>query len=205
MKEAYIPYVEEPIDWSRIPSLPIAEHVRLRETSAKAFGQICYSATALHIRLTAFEPEIRKEESGPLCMPCRDSCLEFFFCPDEQDLRYFNFEFNPKGCMYLGFGTGPADLIRLVLSEAKQQAWFSPVTEEKADSWSVSFRVPYTFVRQFFPDFSVKTPKAIRGNFYKCGDSLEQPHFLAWNKITREGVGLFHTPSQFGRLYLEKT
>ena len=43
----------------------------------------------------------------------------------------------------------------------------------------------------------------IRANFYKCGDKLQQPHFLSWNPISTPRPN-FHVPQFFGTLELEK-
>ena len=202
MKKANIPAVETEIDWSKIPVLPIAEPIKTEETKVQAFAQICYNEQALHIRLTAIEPEIRKEETGSLGMPCMDSCLEFFICPEKDDLRYFNFEFNPNGCLYLGFGSGPQNLIRLILSDVQQRIWFAPVVEVTEDAWNICFQIPYFFIQQFFPGFQIQTSSSLRGNFCKCGELLQQPHYLAWNRVTEGESDFFHSPREFGFLYL---
>ena len=199
-KEAIIPKVLSEADWSALPVLPITEQVRPTASEAQANAQIGYDENYLYIRLTAEEEEIRREETAPLGMPCRDSCLEFFFRPEETDLRYINFEFNPNGCLYLGFGSGPGNLFRIVVSDAKRQALFAPALTIGAGKWEVQFRVPYTFICHFFPNFSAYPGKLLPANFYKCGDLLEKPHYLAWNMITRTGTGLFHTPEEFGTL-----
>ena len=90
MKEANIPFSTKEVNWETIPKLAIQEKVRPRESDATAYAQICYTEDALQVRLTANEPEILRNEADALGMPCRDSCLEFFFCPQEGDLRYFN-------------------------------------------------------------------------------------------------------------------
>jgi hypothetical protein len=41
--------------------------------------------------------------------------------------------------------------------------------------------------------------KKCRANFYKCGDDLPEPHFLAWNMINTEEPD-FHRPEFFGTL-----
>lgn len=204
MKEAYVAKVGTEINWDSISVLPIAELIRTEETSVQAFAQICYNDQALHIRLTAIEPEIRKVETGFLGMPCNDSCLEFFFRPDINDLRYFNFEFNPNGCMYLGLGSGPDNLVRLILDDSQKETGLHPVIQEFHDKWSITFQVPYFFIQQFFPAFQIQNITSIRANFYKCGDKLQHPHYLAWNRVTEGDSDFFHSPNEFGFLHLGK-
>lgn len=201
MKEANIPFVKKDVDWETIPQITIEEKVQCQEPDATAYAQICYTEDALQIRLTANESEIRAVETDPLGMPCNDSCLEFFFCPQEGDLRYFNFEFNPNGCMFLGFGPGIDDLTRLIPIENQKEVLFAPTIGFHEGGWSVCFRVPYEFIRRFFPGFEAVPGKAIRANFYKCGDLLANPHNLAWCMVAREGRSIFHTPEQFGTLH----
>jgi hypothetical protein len=62
----------------------------------------------LYVHLRATESDIRAEYTEPLSPVCQDSCLEFFFMPEGED-RYFNYEINPNGCLYIGFGHGRSD------------------------------------------------------------------------------------------------
>lgn len=206
MKESIITRVTGDIDWSKIPSVAIDELVLIDHTDVKASAQICYDEEALYLNLTAQETEIRAEERGPIGNPCSDSCLEFFFCPMEGDTRYFNFEFNPNACLYLGLGTSVQDLTRLIPEEEEGNGMmftFRPQVEMLDDGWHITYRIPYAFIRRVFPNFEAFSGKKIRANFYKCADMTSEPHYLAWNPITRTGEAVFHTPSQFGMLHFE--
>ena len=81
-------------DWSDIPVAPIDTRLWTPEVDISASAQVCYDEKALYVRLTAKEENIRAEETGSIGVPCKDSCLEFFLSPIEDDTRYFNFEFN---------------------------------------------------------------------------------------------------------------
>ena len=202
MKEAVVPYIPGPTDWSRIPVLDIPESVRPSDAQVTARAQICYDDDALKLHLSATEHQIRREEHGPLGLPYQDSCLEFFICPMDGDLRYFNFEFSASGCLLLGFGSMEYRF-RQVPSEEQKQELFAPVIQMRPDGWDLYFQIPCDFIRQYFPDFQAVSGKTVRANFYKCGDLTPKPHYLAWNMITRKGMHLFHTPAEFGRLVFE--
>jgi len=180
--------------------LDISEAVQPSDAEGTAQAQICYTDDALKLRLSATERDIRREEKGPLGAPYQDSCLEFFIRPVEGDIRYLNFEFSASGCMLLGFGSGPERKFRIVPREEQKQALFAPVIQIGSDGWVVSCQIPYTFLQLFFPDFQAVSGSAIRANFYKCGDLTPKPHYLAWNPIARQGIQIFHTPAEFGRL-----
>lgn len=185
------------LDWAQIPSAPIDNLQWSQPVSIAAWGQACYDAEALYVRLHAEEQNIRAEERDTLGMPCEDSCLEFFFCPEAGDLRYFNIEFNPNCCLYLGIGSGNADLTRLAPENAQELLCPKVLRDDKG--WEVSYRIPFAFIRRFFPAFSPRPGKLMAGNFYKCGDLTPIPHFLSWNKIDSE-TPCFHLPTSFGTL-----
>ena len=199
MNSAQIPFVRLPVDWSGMQKLPIDQKVRPNLAQVTAWGQICRTESAFHVRLQAQEPQILAQEEGPLPMPCNDSCLEFFLRPTPS-LRYMNFEWNPKGRLYLGIGTCAEDLMRLAPADWQVKKLFAPQAQQQGDTWQVEFQIPYSFIKGFFPDFDPEKTKNIWGNFYKCGDKLDMPHYLAWNPITREGKYLFNTPEEFGEL-----
>ena len=199
MREYIISRANAPIDWSEIPKLNIDHQLWLETTvDIPAFGQICYSDDAFYVRLCAKEQHIRSEETGPLGMPYNDSCLEFFFCPVPGDSRYFNIEYNPDCCVYLGLGTGVPDQVRLLpLFEC-----FDPVAKRTEDGWEVQYRVPFSFIRRFFPEFAIRSGMEIRANCFKCGNLTPQPHYLAWNPVLCQEMN-FHRPEYFGVMRFE--
>lgn len=200
-KESTVPFVEGTPDWSTIPTLEIKEPLENKCSEAKAWAQICYTQDALLVHMIARDQEVRVVEQGRLGCPCQDSCLEFFFSPIAGDLRYFNFECNAGGCLYVGYGSNPEDHLRLIWGEEKYDALFHPVIKRFENGWDLYFQVPYSFIELFFPAFSAKSGVTIRGNFYNCGDLLQQPHYITWNPIVRTGKMRFHTPAEFGYLH----
>ena len=198
MKTYTIVRQEDRIQWDSVPTLSIDTVLWLPAAPISAKAQVCYTESALHVCLTATEPNIRAEESGPLGQPCNDSCLEFFFSPVPTDSRYFNIECNPNGCIYLGFGSDRYNLVRLI----PEKMPIVPQISRTSDGWRVEYSVPYTFIRQFFPEFSPVSGSAIRANFYKCGDETVQPHYLSWNPVELVKPD-FHRPDFFASMYFE--
>ena len=189
----------ETLAWTNIPIANIDIHLQKETVNISATGQLCFDDEAIFVRHTAKEPNIRAEYTGVLDSPCEDSCLEFFFCPIYDDNRYFNIEYNPNCCLYLGIGSGTHNLVRLVPGS---DIPFSPKSLKTKDGWEITYRIPFEFVRRFFPSFAPTSGTKIRGNFYKCGDLTIQKHFLCWNKIKSIPVS-FHRPCDFGILEFE--
>lgn len=198
MKSYEITKVATAPDWRTVPTLVM--DIPYRETPADitAAAQICYTENEFLVHLFTAEKNIRAVEKGPLGAPYEDSCLEFFFCPCEGDARYFNIEVNMNGCFFLGFGSGDADLIRLLPEEGIENI-LSPDIRKTAEGWEIFYRVPYSFIRRFFPNFHVYKGKEMRANCYKCADLSQPPHYLSWSKIEGEPF-TFHKSHCFGKM-----
>lgn len=197
MREYTITRVSGKPDFSTIPSLPIDTLLWSPEVPITAQAQICYDDTGLYVKLSAQEPHIRAEEKGPLGIPCEDSCLEFFFRPMEDDIRYLNIECNPNGCTYLGFCNTGRRYVRQIFDESP----IVPVVQMVDGGWEVSYKVPAAFVQLYFPDFQLKPGKILYANCYKCGDLTVQEHYFSWNPIPQEEPN-FHLPEYFGKMIL---
>lgn len=198
MEKYTITRVANAPDWPRIPALRVAHYQWQAPLEIEMEARICHDGQKLSIQMRAWEPDIRAEHRDVLGMVCEDSCMEFFFRPDERDLRYFNFEINPNGVMFIGFGHGKADLLRLLPAPAQ----FSARTERFPGGWIAEYHIPADFVRLFFPDFALESGKRIRANLYKCGHCTVQPHYITWNPVISDAPS-FHRPQDFGMLILE--
>ena len=74
--------------------------------------------------------------------------------------------------------------------------------EEHVDecTWELALVIPATaFFRHHLDTLD---GKVMKGNFYKCGDKLQTPHFLSWSPIRLEKPQ-FHCPQFFGTLNFE--
>lgn len=180
--------------WENVPALKIDAPLFPGAEGITAQAQICYDDTALYIKLSATEYNIRAEHNGLLDEVCEDSCLEFFFEP-MQDGRYFNIEINPNGAMYFGFGTSLQNLYRLIPETHPIQ----PVITQAENGWAVEYSIPFDFVRLFFPDFSPVPGTVIGANCFKCGELTDHPHWLCWNPIPKEKA-TFHCSEYFGTM-----
>ncbi|MBE6596101.1 MAG: hypothetical protein E7641_00365 [Ruminococcaceae bacterium] len=198
MKTYAIRKMKDGICWKDIPTLEI-DHPYLDTplSGISAHARIAYDDEAILVNLFVEEKEIRAVETGPIGSPCEDSCLEFFFCPMEGDSRYFNIEFNSNGCMYLGFGTGIPDLVRLLPDENNHN--FEPDIYKNENGWGITYKIPFAFIRRFFKDFNVYEGKTIAANCYKCSDLTVPANYFSWNEVTGEPF-TFHRPSCFGKM-----
>jgi hypothetical protein len=169
-----------------------------------SYGILAYDERNIHVFLRSYEKVIRAgqhEQNGAIYT---DSCLEFFFMPDVLDGRYFNFECNPCGVFFLSVGKERADRMLIAEENASyfgMKAMRSPL-EHNGESWSVSYSIPYAFMHKYISSVESGTLKSMKGNFYKCGNSLPKPHWGCWNSIETAKPD-FHRPEFFGSLLFE--
>lgn len=135
-----------------------------------------------------------------------DACVEFFVSPDG-DNSYYNFECNCIGNLLIqgGVVNEPRPMASPeVLAMVKR--WSSlgnkPFEERIGEcSWELTMVIPVTaFFKHSLNSFN---GKKMKGNFYKCGDKLQTPHFLSWSPIHLERP-MFHCPGFFGMLTFEE-
>lgn len=127
-----------------------------------------------------------------------DSCVEFFISLDNKQ-TYYNFEFNVLGTGLIGYGPSvKAERNRLSAEKIDTVATLTQVVKHNGEKkWEIYLIIPKTLFA--IENFDGNT---FHGNFYKCGDGLPNPHFIAWNTIDHPSPN-FHLPQFFGDLDFE--
>lgn len=157
--------------------------------------QIAHTVDTIALHYTVAEEYLRAHAMRTNENVWEDSCVEFFISLDNKK-TYYNFEFNILGTGLIGFGpASKADRTRLEAAEIhKVKTITQVVCDEKIKKWEIFLLIPKTLLTT--EDLSGKT---VHGNFYKCGDGLPTPHFIAWNTIESPKPN-FHLPEFFGEL-----
>jgi hypothetical protein len=181
------------INWEEYPYLPT---VRFR---------IAHDGKNIYLHFRVEEESIRARYGKDNGNVWTDSCVEFFlqFPGDE---HYYNLECNCIGTVLLGKGKNKEERIHLppeVIQKIKRSSSLGNSTFELrtgAFTWELSLIVPLEVFS--FPATGDISGKTVRGNFYKCGDELQTPHFVSWNRINHPAPN-FHLPDFFGEINFE--
>ena len=129
----------------------------------------------------------------------KDSCLEFFVRFNSESPKYMNFEMNSNGAFLAAVRTDRANKTPI-----NMLAPLPKVTATKENgSWSVEVFFSNDFIGKTFGKFSFARGEQIKGNFYKCGDETEIPHFGMWSPVDNATPD-FHRPEFFGTLIIEE-
>lgn len=167
----------------------------------KTYTQIGYRTDGFLIGYEVFEKELRAMEHGISPNVYKDSAVELFLMPAPHvDGRYFNFEFNALGAMYIGVGTCRGDNVFLSEEDLRQ---FDVRTKihctEKGCRWSLRANIPFAFLRKYTAFEKISSGFKMRANFYKICDGGEKRHYGCWNPIISP-VPDYHRPECFGSL-----
>lgn len=164
------------------------------------YGQLLRVPWGLCVRMVCAEQAPRAVQRMPNSPVCTDSCMEFFLEPQPGTGRFLNFEMNARGVLLMGLNE--QGVFRCL--DAALQAACAPWAEETADGWEMRLCIPDSLLRRIFVDWRPEQAQAMRGNFYKCGDETQRPHYGSWSEVTRRPVD-FHCPECFGTLLLDQT
>ncbi len=185
-----------------------------------------YTDSGIILKYSVIEKSIRAVYGGDNEPVYEDSCVEFFFSPGD-DKNYFNFEFNCIGTLLAQYGSSRQErnFIDTELLESVKR--YSTLGEEvfperkwetgkeEADvskdsqppridgfEWELTVTIPFSLIFSVSNfDGGIEALRKIggRGNFYKCGDKLETPHYLSWSMINTPHPD-FHRPEFFGEI-----
>lgn len=162
---------------------------------------IAHSDDCIFIKYYVQERSVQALHWQPNGPVYKDSCVEFFLAFGEE-AGYYNLEFNCIGACLCGYGSGrekreeiPEQLLDLIKYQALLQK--DHAGSEDGVSWDLTLMVPLAV----FCHHRLTALRSLRcrGNFFKCGDDLPEPHFLSWSPIESEKPD-FHQPRFFGDL-----
>lgn len=166
-----------------------------------AYGKLCYiknQGFAVKLMCRETNPRaIYTEQNSPVC---KDSCLEFFanFKPDIEGLGYINFEGNANGSLLCCYGTVvyPRQTIEDMGLEHP-----IPSVIKTEDSWGYTVFLPLETIKAIYGNADYEIGDHIRGNFFKCGDDTDIPHFGSYTEIDFPHPS-FHQPQFFADMVI---
>jgi len=162
---------------------------------------IGHSGNCLFLKYFVSESTVRASYFKPNDPVYKDSCVEFFIALNGEG-NYYNFEFNILGTCKLNFGSQRNDR-KLISEKAISEIQFSTFIRNLHPGiilWEITLAIPISA----FEEHNIDTFKGkhCKGNFYKCGDELPQPHYLSWNMVISPTPD-FHLPQSFGEMHFQ--
>lgn len=163
--------------------------------------RIAHTGDEIWLKFYVKEKYIRAQETRTNGDVYKDSTVEFFISPDENN--YYNFEFSCIGTIHLAYGPG-RDNRKFVPVETVEKIDISstlgsqPFTEKTGNfEWEMAIRIPIECF--IYSDIETFNGLKAKGNFYKCGDETSVPHFVTWNPVKTDQPD-YHRPEYFGKI-----
>lgn len=136
-----------------------------------------------------------------------DSCVEFFFSPDNSNpLFYFNLEINCGGVPLLQFVTVPRkeylflkerEIRKVEIAHSLPKKVFPEIEGDTV--WTIEFKLPLKILEKYAAITHPKPGVKWTANFYKTASNTSNPHYLTWSKVDN-AIPDFHLPQFFGTL-----
>ncbi|WMJ21795.1 carbohydrate-binding family 9-like protein [Paludicola sp. MB14-C6] len=167
-----------------------------------AQGKLCF------IKDQGFVVELLCKESNPRAVyveqntsVCKDSCLEFFanFKPLKEGTGYINFECNANGSLLCCYGSCVE--IRNTVIELGAEHPKAEVFQTESE-WGYRVFIPLSLIETIYGEANFKVGDHIKGNFFKCGDDTEHPHYGSYTKI-EFSYPSFHRPEFFADMIIK--
>ncbi|UOG77385.1 carbohydrate-binding family 9-like protein (plasmid) [Hymenobacter tibetensis] len=155
-----------------------------------------YAHNCIYLKFYVQEPQIQakyRQTNGPVY---KDSCVELFIAFNNE-ATYYNLEFNCLGTGLVGFGENRHKRRLLPGSTVERIKTWASLTVDGQATWELTLAIPAAI----FSAHHLSTFEGLRAraNFYKGGEELPIPHYLAWNAIQAQQPD-FHRPEFFGEL-----
>lgn len=163
-------------------------------------ARMAYTDSHIALLFAVEESHVKAVEMENNGRVWEDSCVEFFVANPAGE-GYYNFELNAIGTLLAAFRTSRESAVHFseeMLAKVVRYTSFdhAPIDICSQSSWWAVELIPFELLGL------AAAPKSLRVNLYKCGDKLNQPHFLSWSPITLDRPN-FHCPDYFGTLIFE--
>jgi hypothetical protein len=212
MKNLFIPLIDSISPNSGIENVSVfmdtfpKNHINYQpwptfKTNCQTAFKIAHSGDAIYLKYEVQEDVVKVAMHKTNDPVHKDNCVEFFIAFGSEK-EYYNIELNCMGICLVAYGDGRSK--RSILPEELVEKIKTNILIKSASpnsltnfEWELTIKIPIeVFEKSNLKSF---TGQYAFGNFFKCGDSLPQPHFLSWNMIDAN-IPDFHLPEFFGAI-----
>ncbi len=188
---------ENEINWQEVPEEKLGFFLWDSAAEYNVYFKMCFlKGEGIALRMRCDETQLRAQGKVRDDRVWEDSCMEMFLCPFEHRNEYVNFEINCKGVYLSQFGlTREKRVFIKELTDIPADV----KTEITPDGWSLELFVPCRLISEVFGEEFNADKCNIKGNFTKCGDLTEHPHYGSFAELSTLDLG-FHNPGLFAEI-----
>jgi hypothetical protein len=194
--------------WEKVPALEITNYMGAKpQFLPTTFAKLLYDDENIYgifLVKDRFVQCLVQETNGHVS---GDSCVEFFFSPDNSNpLFYFNLEINCGGVPLMQYVTVPRkeylffherEISKVEIAHSLPKKVFPEIEGDTV--WTIEFKLPLKILEQYTSITHPKPGVKCNANFYKTASTTSNPHYLTWSKVDNPRPD-FHLPEFFGTL-----
>lgn len=150
----------------------------------------------IFVRMKTDEKNIRSVCKGRDENCWEDSCMEFFFKPFSNRDEYMNFEMTPSGA-YLSAVGASRDNRKFIKDITSTEP--TVCANKNSDGWELTLQIPCKLISEVYKTEFIPAENEYTGNFYKCADKTQTPHFGSFSPMGEITKG-FHNPELFAKI-----
>jgi len=194
--------------WENILTVNIAKYMGPHpDFKPRVQAKMIYDDNSLYVIFNVFDRYVRcitDKINGPVW---EDSCVEFFFSPDNNfSEKYFNLEINCGGTALMHYNTvarekhievEPDDIKKIQIAHSLP-VLVDPEIKDQVN-WTIEYKIPLKLIEKYSHVTHPATGISWRANFYKIAENNSNPHYITWSEV-KNPVPDFHIPRYFGLL-----
>ncbi|MFN6373704.1 MAG: carbohydrate-binding family 9-like protein [Chitinophagia bacterium] len=194
--------------WKKAAIIPIARHMGPTPSFVpKVEAKMGYDQSNIYVIFQVKDKFVQSrilEYNGSVST---ESCVEFFFAPDEnRPLSYFNLEINAGGTPLIFYITKPMSEVQRLKKEEIELIEIAhslprvvyPEIQEPV-TWTIECRIPISLLEKYTPVTRPEKGKQWKANFYKTGSRTSNPNYMTWALVDFPRPN-FHLPQYFGTI-----
>ena len=193
--------VTDTVDWNKVEKAPISSYTWGNEYMPEAYAQlVLVEDKGFALRMHCNETAPRTTYFHYNDPVYKDSAMEFFASFNNKSDLYMNFEMNSAGAFLSAVRVDRKN--KTPIDKLVDVTQITVDTEKDENGWSVEAFYPLNVIAELFDVSEFPHGYRFKGNFYKCGDDTDIPHFGSWAPINLEKPD-FHCPAFFGDLVID--
>lgn len=185
------------INWQEVPEEKLGFFLWDSAAEYDVYFKMCFlKGKGIYLRMRCNETQLRAVGKNRDDSVWEDSCMEMFICPFAERGEYLNFEMNCDGVYLSQFGGARENRI-FIKDITSIEAQLK--TQKTSEGWSLELFVPCELISEVYSEKFTAGPCKIKGNFTKCGDLTEYPHYGSFSELETLDLG-FHNPQCFAEI-----
>ncbi|MEJ7694407.1 carbohydrate-binding family 9-like protein [Daejeonella sp.] len=197
--------------WKKIEPIRITNYMgKVSAFQPEVQSKMMYNDTHVYVIFQVKDRLVRSivtEYNGNVSS---DSCVEFFFSPDEKfPLKYFNLEVNAGGTPLMFYIEKPMTELKKLTKDELKEIHIAHSLPETVDpeiagpvTWTIEYSIPLSLLSKY--SNLTRPAKGVnwKANFYKTGSRTSNPNYITWAVVDFPRPN-FHLPQFFGTIQFQ--